>query len=46
LVRTRFTPIAAAATSSSRTAIQARPRRESRSRRLMNTVNSTMPSAT
>ena len=35
------TPIAAAAVSSSRIAIHARPRRESRSRRLQNTVIAT-----
>ena len=44
-VRTSGTPMLAAATSSSRTAIQARPRRESRSRKLTNSASSTSPSA-
>ena len=39
---TSGTPIEAAATSSSRSAIQARPRRESRSRMLTNSTMSTM----
>ena len=42
---TSGTPMLAAATSSSRTAIQARPRRESRRRKLTNRTSATMPSA-
>ena len=44
-MRTRLTPIAAAATSSSRTAIQARPRRESRRRTLTNSTPSSIARA-
>ena len=44
-VRISGTPIAAAAVSSSRIAIQARPSRESRRRHEQNTVNSTSRSA-
>jgi hypothetical protein len=40
---TSGTPIEAAATSSSRTAIQARPSRESRNRKLMNRAIASMP---
>ena len=42
-VRTSGIPIETAATSSSRSAIQARPRRESRSRRVTNRTSSTIP---
>ena len=42
----RLTPIAPAAISSSRIAIQARPMRESRNRMLMNTSSATMAIAT
>jgi hypothetical protein len=45
LLRASGTPIAAAAVSSSRIATQARPRRESRSRRVQNTVASSSASA-
>ena len=44
-VRIRGTPMAAAAVSSSRIAIQARPRRESRSRTEQKTVNRRRASA-
>ena len=46
LVLTSGTPMLAAATSSSRRAIQARPRRESRRRKFTNSTTSTIARAT